>query len=230
MPEHYQIVTVESVPKDEASILQALREIQAKKGPSDLLLLNYFKEMPVSFPATVNQVSSDLVELSVHPSQAVAMLHQKMAFLKSTHFPHDVVAKVQRVRMEKQMAVLARLAYAHIRSERREHVRVKVAAENRALFKCADVSIQGTVCDISLTGISILAAQEWDPGREVVGELRLSAAGALLTIAARLLRVLDHEGGKRYVLRLNPGKEERALAQFIFLQQTEVIKELKARS
>lgn len=231
MSDYYQLFTVDSIQRDELEILKVLEAIRDKSISNDLKLLNYFKEIPVSFPATIDHISDDVVELTVHPSQAVAMIGQKMTFLKSSHFPHDVMAKVQRVRVEKQHAVISRMSYVHIRSERRENVRVKVLGEFDVLFRGKDFSFRGKLYDISLTGLSFLAPERSDISGEIVGEVSVFLAESVLDVPARLLRVLDDGASKRYILNLEPtARIENSISQFIFQQQTEIIKELKGRS
>lgn len=230
MLDYYQLFTVENVQKDEAAILEVLTAIKGKKLSNDLTLLNYFKEIPISFPASLDYIDSHSVELTVHPSQAVAMLDQKMTFVKSAHLPHGVVAKVQKVRLDTKQALIARLSYANIRSERRESVRVKVVAEHNVIFRGDSFSFGGTLHDISLTGLSFVTSQCPQIDDEIEGEATIFLSGATVNVPAKLLRIIDEEMGKKYILKLDPNpRAENSIGQFIFKQQSEIIKELKVR-
>jgi hypothetical protein len=231
MSDHYQLVTVESIQKDEVAILKILAAIMDNKLSDDLKLLNYFKEIPVSFPATIDHIAGDMVELTVHPSQAVAMLDQKTAFLKSSHFPYDVVAMVQRVRVERKHAVVSRLSYAHIRSERRENVRVEVMGVFDVVFRGANFSYRGRLHDISLSGLSFIVSDRGGIGKDLEGEASVFLPSSVIDVPAKLLRVLNDDDGKRYILKLDPtSRIENAISLFIFQQQAEIIKELKGRA
>ncbi|MBJ6726475.1 PilZ domain-containing protein [Geomesophilobacter sediminis] len=230
MLEYYQIFNVDTVQKDEAAIIQVLMDIKNKKLSNDLTLLNYFKEIPINFPAQVDFVDRDLAELTVHPSQAVAMIDQKMTFLKSSHLPHDVVAKVQKVRPEAKQAVVSRFSYAQIRSERRESVRVKVVGDHDVFFRGDSFSFGGRLRDISLSGLSFVTAECPEVDEEIEGEASIAVSGSLVDVPAKLLRVLEDDDGKKYILRLNPTTRiENIIGQFIFQQQSEIIKELRTR-
>jgi hypothetical protein len=229
MPDYYQLFNVESVQKDEAAILEVLAAIRNRTLNNDLMLLNYYKEIPVLFPATPVFADQHLAELTVHPSQAVAMQVQRMTFLKSGHLPHAVVANVERVNLDKNQAIVSRFGYAQIRSERRECVRVKVVDDVDVVFRCESLRLEGKVRDISLSGLSFVAAEGPEAG-EIEGEATIYLGESTVKVEALLLRGVRRESGTTYLLRLNPGpRAESAIGQFIFRQQSEIIRELRGR-
>ena len=228
MLEYYQIFNVDTVQKDEAAIIEVLTAIKNKKLSNDLTLLNYFKEIPISFPAKIDFIDMSLAELTVHPSQAVAMIDQKMTFIKSSHLPHDVVAKVLKVKQE--YAVVSRFSYAHIRSERRESVRVKVLGDYDVFFRGDTFAFGGRLRDISLTGLSFVTDECPEIDEEIEGEACIRLSGSMVDVPAKLLRVVEEDIGKKYILRLSPTTRiENVIGQFIFQQQSEIIKELRTR-
>src|SRR5512138_524782 len=94
MKDIYHLLTVVDVHKDEKAILDVLTGILNGDLSNDLRVLNYYKEIPVSYDAEIVHIDDDLVEMRVHQHQAVVMYVEKITFLKSSHFPHDVVAKI----------------------------------------------------------------------------------------------------------------------------------------
>ena len=51
MQKHYHVVTVEDLQKDEAAIFGVLSAIGDGRLSNDIKLLNYYRELPVSFEA-----------------------------------------------------------------------------------------------------------------------------------------------------------------------------------
>jgi hypothetical protein len=224
----YQLFTVDDVQRDEAAILGVLTAIMDRKLPNDMKLLNYFREIPVSFGAEIKFVDNGMVEMAVHQTQAVAILDQKMAFIKSTHLRHDVIAKVQRIRIAKQQVFFTQFAYVKIPSERRENVRVKVTRSFEVLFQSDELLVKGMLNDISVSGLSMLVADRLSLDEGLSGMLSVSIPGMVLDIPGVLLRILSTENLYKYVFRLETtSKIELAISQFIFQLQTEIIRELK---
>ena len=229
MTDTYQLLTEKSVQEDEKAILQLLCDMLNGKLKSDLRLLNYYQEIPVSYPGIIEDIDDDMVDVTVHQHQAVVMHHQKFTFLKSRHFPHDVVARVFRANVEKEMALLHKFSYAHIRAERRQAIRVQVVDPLQVTFSAAAGKVTGNLVDISISGASIECPQ-LEPAIEtqVEGVLSFALEGALLQGDAAVLKVGDHEGQTRYILCLKPSsKAEEKISQFIFQRQLEIIRALK---
>ena len=229
MTDTYQLLTEKSVQEDEKAILQLLCDMLNGKLKSDLRLLNYYQEIPVSYPGIIEDIDDDMVDVTVHQHQAVVMRHQKFTFLKSRHFPHDVVARVFRANVDKEMALLHKFSYAHIRAERRQAIRVQVVDPLQVTFSAAAGKVTGNLVDISISGASIECPQ-LEPAIEtqVEGVLSFALEGALLQVDAAVLKVGDHEGQTRYVLCLKPSsKAEEKISQFIFQRQLEIIRALK---
>ena len=124
--DQYQLLTVKDLRKDEAAIMEVLSAIMTDELPNDLVLLNYYNEIPVSFGATIERVDHGVVDIIVHRLQAVAMRMQKMTFIKSQHLPYCVIAKVLKVNREECLALLTQFSYVRIPPEQRTFVRVKV--------------------------------------------------------------------------------------------------------
>jgi len=231
MQDYYQTFAVEDYQKDEIAISLILGQIMNRALPNDLRLLNYFKEVPICFAATIENVEPGLVKMTVHHTQSIAIQSQKMSFLKSSHLPHDVVAKVQRLRIAKSQVVFTQFSFAQIRSERRENVRVKVTEAVSVDFRSGKLLVRGRLDDISSSGLTILAPAQPGCDQILVGTVYFALSGIAMEVPATLLRVLDVDGAKKYVIKLDAGpKEERLVSQFIFQIQTDIIRELKERA
>jgi hypothetical protein len=214
--------------RDSARIIEVLTDIKKGRLKNDLLLLNYFREIPVSYPATVETLEEHFVELLVHQVQAVVISLEKITVLKSSHFPRDVIANVNYVNVEKSRIVLSNFSYALVRADRRMSVRVELSDRLQASFAYQDQEISGKLHDMSLTGVSIDVID--DPHLELSerGELTVTLPGETITVDATLLKVLTTLEGYRLVFEMEASRStELNISQYIFRRQLEIIKELK---
>lgn len=228
MKDIYAYLTVEDVHKDEKAIIEVLKGIHSNRLKNDLRVLNYFKEIPVSYGATIPHIDEDFVELHVHQHQAAVMHVEKTAFLKSEHFQHDVIAKVYKSNISKSVGLLHNFSYAQIRAERRRFVRVQIFDNIRVDFRHQDLTFSGRLADISIGGVSIESADEIQIELEKAGILTVGFPGAPLEIPGRLLKITPIDVGFNYVFEMEAGsKIESVISQFIFQKQVEIIRELK---
>ncbi len=228
MNDTYQRLQLTGEAQDSAEIIATLAAIKQGKLKNDLRLLNFYREVPVSYGAEVLTVEPDSAELLVHQVQAVVIDQEKLTVLKSSHFPKDVVAKVTYVNVEKSRVVLSKLGYAVVRADRRMSVRVEMGTSIEASFATQDERADGQLHDMSLTGLSINVAD--DPGLSASekGELTVALPAGAITVPASLLKVVPKSGGCRLVFEIEPSRAaELSISQFIFQRQVEIIKELK---
>jgi len=229
-PRYYQLYSSGTDQKDVAEILEWFSLREGDSQANDILLLNYFNEIPICFAATIDSVDRGVVEMTTHKTQLIAMLDQKITFLKSDSLQHSVFAKVQRVDLGKNKVFISNFSYVLIRSMRREHLRVKPKNILDVGFECDEFSVRGFLYDISIGGLSILTTDQADAEIGVQGTVGLYLAGTKQKVPCRLLKVLDTDNSKKYVFifDLNP-KIEMLISQFICQIQNETIRELKDR-
>lgn len=224
----YQLLTVKDVQKDEAAIIDVLSAIMANELSNDLVLLNYYKEMPVSFSATIERIDRGVVDMMVHRLQVVAMWMQMMTFIKSKHLPYCVIAKVLKVGREERLALLTQFSYVHIPSEQRMYVRVKVLERVEAVFWNAKQEVRGTIGDISYGGVAILATQGRYMRENTKGMVTLCLPTAKLELPGTLLRVNEQHPLQIYIIKLEiDPKSEKIISRFIFHEQIGILRELK---
>jgi len=228
LPNHYQLLTVKDIQKDEAAILEVLSAITANELSNDLVLLNYYKEIPISFGATIEHIDRGVVDMRVHRLQAVSMQMQKSTFVKSDHLPYCVIAKVLRIKKEESLALLTQFSYVHIPSEQRTYVRVTVLEKVDAFFCSDKQEVSGTIVDISYGGVAILASQETFLKENAKGMVTLCLPSAKLELPGSFLRVDEQYDLKKYIIKLEMDpKSEKIISQFIFKEQIEILRELK---
>jgi hypothetical protein len=224
----YQLLTVKDVQQDESAIIDVLSAIKANERSNDLVLLNYYKEMPVSFDATIERIEQGVVDMIVHQLQAVSMRMEMTTFIKSNHLPYCVIAKVLKVKKQESLALLTQFSYVHIPSEQRMFIRVVVAGRYETVFCSDKQTVRGTVGDISSGGVAILASQVTEIKENVKGTVTLSLPAAKLDIPGTLLRADEHQGVNKYVVKLETDpKSEKIISQFVFQEQIGILREMK---
>ena len=228
MNDIYQRIQLAGEQEDRNQILATLAQICAGRLSNDLKLINYFRQVPVSYGADILTVESDSAELSVHQIQAVVITLEKVTILKSRHFPRDVVANVNYVNVEKSRVVLSSFSYALVRAERRMSVRVELSDPVYASFCAGGVSVSGRLFDMSLTGISISVPEDPRFPLSESGELTVTLPGDIITVPASLLTTKPTDSGCRLIFEIEATRaSELSISRYIFQRQVEIIKELK---
>lgn len=230
MKETYQIVNIKDGKQDLAAIVQTFRDIKAGRHKNDLRLINYYHEVPVSYPVTIEGIEEDTVDLQVHQVQSMVLSMQKQALIKSAAFPkgYGVHAMVEHLSVKKNIAIMGRFAYASIRAERREAVRVAIAEKICAEYQAEDQSITGELRDISLTGFAMHLSTPPPAGIKEEGLARIPLAEKSIELPAKLIAAIKNEGG--YLLAFNYDADKQAdkiISQYIYNRQVEIIRNLK---
>jgi hypothetical protein len=107
-------------------------------------------------------------------------------------------------------------------------VRVELNERLYASFNYPDGNVQGSLHDMSLTGISINA--DTDPGIRLTerGEISISFPTGVITLQASLLKVLARDAGYSLVFEIETTRAtEPTISRYILRRQLEIIKELK---
>jgi hypothetical protein len=228
MNDIYQTIQLAGQQADSAQIIETLAAIRAGRLKNDLKLLNFFREIPVSYGATVETVEESHAELLVHQIQAVVISFEKVTVLKSSHFPKDVIANANYVNIEKSRIVLSSFSYALVRADRRMSVRVELSEPIYASFSAAGMTTGGRLHDLSLTGVSINVSDAPNLPISQKGELAVTLPIGTITVPASLLKVLTVEDGQRLVFEIEATRAtELSISKYILQRQVEIIRELK---
>ena len=228
MNDHYQLVTLKSVPEDCMDIVTVLQKIKDGLLANDLRLLNYYNEIPVSYPAAVDYIEDDMVDLSVHQHQAAVMKVERKSILKSRHLPHEVLANVFRANANSSLVTLTNFAYVVVRAERRRFVRVAIKDAVGMVFTRGEQELRGRLVDISLCGAAMVASDGGALDTQSEGDLLLELPGRAIRVQARLVKIFSTKENSKYVFEFDvPAKDEPLVSQYIFQRQVEIIRELK---
>ncbi|HEY3309108.1 MAG TPA: PilZ domain-containing protein [Desulfuromonadaceae bacterium] len=230
MKDLFNLVTIVDGQKDSAAIVEIFQKIYDGKLRNDLKLLNFLREMPVSFGATLDGVSEDSVDLTVHQNQAVMMKQDKFTLIRSSHFPHGygVHAYVAAANPSKCMAILVRFAFAQIKADRRNAIRIQIHQDMPATFVGPTGTTSGNMLDISVGGISIKVTGKVEAELEETGKISCTLPTGPLNVSAKLLKIVNSDDECRAIFTIEPdARMEPIISQFIFNEQIGIIKDLK---
>ena len=233
MQQYYDKIVRGTEREDALVILQHLKGNVGKR----FSLLNYYKEIQVSYDAKLLSVENEMAEFEVHEYQAKVINIEKKALMfahSSKGLRDDVCGEAFYVNSAKKRVILCKFSYAQIRSGMRRFVRVKLDRDVQAeLIGEIDV-LNGIVIDISLGGaaITFMSNELLVPGRELNLFLKLpdGLTGAITEVGmtATIIHVFGDEAPYTCVLEFHTEKHsQQQIAYFINQRQVEIIKELK---
>ena len=231
MLKYYDRLTEYNAERDEEQIVETLIAILLDQLDDDLMLQNFYQDVPVSFKAAINRIEDSQVDVTAHKVQTRVMSMEKQTLIRSTHLIHPVIAQVRQLDTRTNVAELSQLAYAWVPSDRRRFVRVHLREHHAAVFNNNRFHLQGAIWNISIGGVAVLSKQVEKIDRGSKGTLHLDLGEVQADIPAILLRTSDKGALKKYVFELKRGGEfEQEISQLISDRQNEVIQELIAQS
>lgn len=227
----YNLITVTDGKTDTDAIVKVFSEMASGKLKCDIRLINFYDEVPVCYGATITTVDKDSVELSVHEHQAVLLKLDNSTLIKSSHFHNElgIHCYAVYVSVPKKITILHNFAYAQIRAERREAVRVKVHGKLPVLFSYENVTIEGNMVDISGNGISFQSDQVPATDADQPGLVSFTLSGNVLSVPGSFIRAITKGNeGHICVFQMKPDrKSDTIIGQFIYQRQVEIIQLLK---
>ncbi|MDD5286572.1 MAG: PilZ domain-containing protein [Desulfuromonadaceae bacterium] len=227
----YHLVTVNDGKSDNAAIVNVFSEMTSGRLKSDFRLLNYCDEVPVSYGATITTVEKDSVELAVHEHQALVIKQDNSTLIKSKHFHNElgVHCYAAYVNVNKKTAILHNFAYAQIRAERREAVRVAVHGLLPVKFSYENVNIEGKMLDISGLGISFISELLPATNTDQTGLLNFTLDGNSMVVPGSFVRAIKHgNNGHICIFQMSPDrKSDTIIGHYIYQRQVEIIQRLK---
>jgi len=215
---------------DHAEIVAILKAAPKKA----LKLINYYKGLPLSYPATISSVDRGVVDLDVQQEQAFTIEKNRSTFIRSPLFKHDVFAQVQYVNIKKKAATFVKFTYVEIMAERRNFIRMEPEPSPDAIIESPLGIINGNLYDVSLSGLNIAVDEYYRLESSMETSIRFRLANLennfdiMIHIPARVVGVMDGSHPYHYRFTIYPDKlMERNLSQYIFHRQIEIIKEIK---
>jgi len=227
MLKFYDRLTEYNAETDEEQIIETLTAILLDQLDDDLMLQNFYQDVPVCFKAAINRIEDGQVDVTAHKVQTRVMGIEKQTLIRSTHLIHPVIAQVRQLDTRTNVVELSQLAYAWVPSDRRRFVRVHLREHHAAAFKNNHFHLQGTIWNISIGGVAVLSEQVEKITRGSQGMLHLDLGEVQVDVPATLLRMSDKGDLKKYVFELKRGGEfEPEISRLITDRQNEIIQEL----
>jgi hypothetical protein len=215
---------------DQAEIVSILKANPKKT----LKLINYYKGLPLYYPATIVSIDRGTLDLDIKAEQAFAIEKSRSVFIRSPLFKYDVFAQAQFVNIKKRAVSLVKFSYVEIMAERRNFIRVAPESQPITTITSPMGLIDGHLYDISLSGFNIVIQHSvpLDIDSEVSTGFKLKnieqGLNFAVNVPARLINITGDKLPRSYKFTFNPDKSlERQLSQYIFQRQIEIIKEIK---
>lgn len=233
----YRIHTKKTPEEDAAEIGAGFQDITKRGARVYFRLVNYYKGLPISYPATLYEFSQGTLELDVHRQQAIAMEATRFSFIKCDYFQNPIFAEVKNLDVFKMTAALRNFAYVEILAEQRSALRLELEPQTDAEIEADGTLLAGKTLDASLGGFSIRTAHPCQlvQGAEVT--LRVMVPNLLQGTESRVVASGRHietvtKGDcqtSRFSIVSDP-QSEGPISRFLFQRQVEIIRELKDQS
>lgn len=197
-------------------------------------LINYYKGMPLCYPATVNTVERNSVDFDVQAEQAFAIEQSRCAFIRSPLLKHDVFAEIQYVNVKKCAATFIKFRYVEIMAEHRNFIRLEPYKSVPTVIESPQGVIEGSLFDLSLSGLNVVTNQYHTLAADGGASVRFKLGNIEQTpdidvsVQANLVTIKDDASPYAYKFNISVDRLlERSLSKYIFQRQVEIIREIK---
>lgn len=219
---------------DQALILKTFLDKLTTKEGSKVHLTNYFRGLPITYPATILGVEHGNMDLDVNPQQAIAMASDHYTLIRSPLFLFPIVAHVQYVNVKKHAASLTKLCFVEVLAEKRGAVRLNLDPPVRATIMYDNQDIAGNLVDISTQGLAITIDDFVTLKTDVEMPIKFMLPDSVLMkqtmikVPATLVDVAGDASPYRCRFKISPEKhQEQLISRYIFQRQVEIIRGLK---
>ncbi|OGU13067.1 MAG: hypothetical protein A2076_07245 [Geobacteraceae bacterium GWC2_53_11] len=225
-----------NVDEDMADIVATFRDLLKVKKTA-VKLVNYYQGLPLCYPATIVGVDHGMLDLDIHPQQAVAIERGHYTFIKCDGFPHMIGAHVQYINVHKRAVTLMKFFFAEIMAEHRHAIRLMLTPPTNAAFEAPKGPVKGQLYDLSVNGAGILVDHpcEMPEGTELKLQLMVpnivQNTHVIATTSASFVGTSERDGAYLVRLAISPDKAvEQHISQYLFQRQVEIIRDLKEAS
>jgi len=233
MFEYYDKIVKGTENEDSLVIVQFLKGMVGQR----FSFLNYYKEIPVSYDATLLSVENEMAEFQVHEYQAKAITLERKALIyahEKSAFREDMVGEAFYVNIAKKKVILCKFSYGKIWSDRRRFVRVLLDRPVEADLIFNEDIMKGNVKDISLGGaaLSVMSMDNLSIGVDINVFLKLPdiSTGSITEVglSATIVKIVGEAAPFNCFIEFHSEKHsQQQIAYYINQRQVEIIKELK---
>ena len=235
---HYYHTRIKSsLDEDRAAIIAGFQDIIKRGVRPAFRLVNYYKGLPISYPATIVEMANGTLELDVHQQQAVAIERTRRVFIKCDYFDAAILAEVQNANVRRMTASLRNFTFVEIMAERRDTLRLELETPTDAEISCEQVKLSGQLSDLSLGGFSIRLTERCPIEKGVEVRLRVMIPNLLQntltgidTLACHVETIKETNYDICRFSFQGDTQSETAISRFIFQRQVELIREIKEAS
>ncbi len=215
-------------------ILDVFRRILAGELDNDISMLNYYKGIPINYPATILGIDNEFVEFETHAYQTIAIGHDKSTFIKSSHFRQEILAETFYVKIPSREVSLKNFLFTKVLAENRNYVRVALQQARTIEVDYAHQQLKGNLVDVCLKS----AAVDLPPGfvlrpgtfSRIHMMLPMGTGNPDLSIdvPARASKATAGRNATRCIFDLQGDlPDEARIARFIGHRQTEIVNEIR---
>ena len=233
MPQYSDKIIRGTAHEDTLVIVQFLKGMVGKR----FSFLNYYKEIPVSYDATLLNVENEMAEFELHEYQAKVISMDRKALIHAhpeSPFREDILGEAFYINALKKKVILCKFEYAKIKSDMRRFVRVQLDRPVEAELIIESDILKGNVKDISLGGASLnlMSSERLIAGLELNIFLKLPdiSSGKIneVGMSATIIKVIGENAPYTCILEFHPEKHsQQQISYYINQRQVEIIKELK---
>jgi hypothetical protein len=214
--------------------MKTFHDKYSEKDSSIVSLTNYYKGLPIMYPAKILGVERGNLDLDVHSQQAVAIASDHYTLIRSKLFSYPMVSHVQYVNIKKHIVSVNKLCFVEVLAEKRAALRLNLESPVRATIQYENQDYVGNLLDISTQGIAISEEElvVIDIGTKMSVQFMLPdpvlMKQNLIKVPAELVDIAGNASPYRYKFRISPEKhQEQLISRYSFQRQVEIIRCLK---
>jgi len=219
---------------EQLRFIEQFQEILALDRAPALTLINIYKELPITHPASISDIRGKHLELATSELQLAAILHCNEVYIRSPHFDLPILGQMESIDIRRGLVRLSNFSYAELQSENRETVRVRFKRPTNIIIHCGLNRFSGVIHDISLGGCSIntLVRKGLDDAQEIAIELKVVDKSTGLPnctrIPSSIIKISGDSAPFKCIFSFNhTNQSERFLSVLINQRQLEIVKELR---
>lgn len=233
MQQYYDKITRGTPEEDNRMIVQFLKSKIGHK----MQFLNYYKEMPVSYDATLLNVENEMAEFELHEYQAKVINFDRKALIFcpfGNSVKEDILGEAFYINSSKKKVILCKFEYIKIRSDMRRFVRVILDRPIEADVNLEDDVLKASMKDISLGGalMNLLSIDGLVERLELSMTVKLpdlnTRSFVTVNVVATVVKIIGDSPPYTCIVEFRPDKQsQQQISYYVNQRQVEIIKELK---
>ena len=199
-----------------------------------ITLTNVYKEMPITYPATICEIRGHHIELQTCELQLAAISLCQEAYIQSPRVGIPLLGRLEAIDIRRGTVQLSNFSHTEMHVNNRSTVRVRFKKPISILAFAGSNKISGVIHDISLGGccINTLTRHGLENAENLQIALKLmehtTGLGLCMQIPCTLIRITGNVPPFMCILRFDhTPQSEQLLSIYIYQRQLEILKELR---